>query len=279
VATGVLLTEVEQMKKDQEKQLLQYLGGLQAGPCLLENCQKKWADLLEATPPEDRKLLSVWLEVMMLKFHDFLKEGGQSLELTGKESFSKSIHKLRVSGEHPKVLPSAHIAFSMVIRIFNTLSRNYSREELGIIDFINEVVAISYQVAATSLEDSEYIKENLQHQVRGDQLEDLEVQALVTAWTARILCRFLSNKLEEILWERAEFERGLDAGYEGSGYRPTSLVYADGYESGQLAAQRRGWGKTRGPRPNEYIETEKRRVKSSIQGKTTRGTEETNRTS
>ena len=42
------------------------------------------------------------------------------------------------------------------------------------------------------------------------------------------------------VWRRSEFDRGYKAGYEGSGYSPTSLPYIEGYESGELAAMRAG---------------------------------------
>jgi hypothetical protein len=37
---------------------------------------------------------------------------------------------------------------------------------------------------------------------------------------------------------RGEFEQGYRDGFNGMGYRPTSLLYIEGYESGELASIR-----------------------------------------
>lgn len=51
----------------------------------------------------------------------------------------------------------------------------------------------------------------------------------------------------EIQDERAaEFNAGYDAGYNGMGYRPSSFSWAEGYESGVLAAYRLGKGRANG---------------------------------
>lgn len=44
----------------------------------------------------------------------------------------------------------------------------------------------------------------------------------------------------QLPWQKVEFDRGYEAGYELRAYSPTSMPYIEGYESGELAALRAG---------------------------------------
>lgn len=43
--------------------------------------------------------------------------------------------------------------------------------------------------------------------------------------------------------QSSEFDRGYQDGLTGRGYRPSSVAYANGFQSGELAATRLGWKK------------------------------------